>query len=471
VRVSRVGARGGESFILPDVQRETIARVAAAKGLEVVEWFEDLDASGGKYEREGFQRALELAEAGDVEAVVVARLTRFARSVLDTHRALERIELAGGRLIAGDIDVDTSTPTGRLLRGMLAMLAEFELDVARENWETAKASAVDRGVKISSRAPFGFRFDETHRLEPVAGERELVVELFEARREGASYQELLELFEARTGLRSYKQTISYMLENRAYTGAVTYSDLVNEAAHEAIVERELFEAVQAVGAARRLASNRRSGRGVRSLLGGIARCATCGSGLIRSSNGRGAGVYRCQSRDCDRRVYVGELALDAWLEAELFAWAGAAADELVEVGLQPSRPPASPRAELELRLADARRALEVYVTSPDNFGLEAGLFAAGVDARQALIDELRLELEELGELDELDAIRTTLRAAWPELETAERRRLVAVAVDELVVERGVRGQGQPVGERARVIFRASAVPENRSELFEQSRTA
>ena len=51
VRVSRVGARGGDSFLSPALQREGIARVAAREGLEVVEVVEELDASGGDARR------------------------------------------------------------------------------------------------------------------------------------------------------------------------------------------------------------------------------------------------------------------------------------------------------------------------------------------------------------------------------------------------------------------------------------
>ena len=464
VRVSRVGGRGGESFISPDVQRSTIEAKARERGLEVVEWVTDLDASDGKFEREGFQRAIEAVEAGAAEAIVVARLTRFARSVLDTHRALERIELAGGRLVACDLDVDVSTPAGRMMRNILATLAEFELDVAREQWQTAKASAVDRGVKISNRAPFGYRFDSGHRLEPVAGERELVVELFERRADGASWGDLLELFEARTGRVSYKQTVKHMLENRSYAGVVTYGDeLVNESAHEAIVSTELFEAAQATSAAW-LASQgptRRFGRGAQSLLGGIAKCSACGAGMARSTGGKDRpAIYRCPNHRCSARASILEAVLDKHVEAELFAWAGETADELVDVPLDAEAP--STREELEL----ARRALELYVTTPDGFGLEPAIFAAGARARQARVDELELELEEADAGDGLDAIRTTLRSAWPGLDVADRRRLVASVVDAVVVSRRIRSAPQAIGERVRVLF-ASSSADDRAELANQ----
>lgn len=468
VRVSRVGGRGGESFISPDVQREAIEAKARERGLELVGWETDLDQSGGKFEREGFQRALDAVEAGEAGAIVVARLTRFARSVLDTHRALERIERGGGRLVACDLDVDVSTPAGRMMRNILATLAEFELDVAREQWETAKARAVDRGVKIARLAPFGYRFDAGHRLEPVAGERELVVELFARRAGGASWTELLELFEAQTGRRSYKQTMKYMIENRAYLGIVTYSDnLVNENAHEPLVELELWEAAQKPSAAWKSGSKRLD-RGVRSLLGGIARCASCGHGLSRSSGGvaKPAGIYRCPNHRCEARASIAEDALDAFVEDELFDWAGEVADEEVVVELEPEAPPRSSRAVIVRRLEEARLALENYVTSPDGFGLEPAMFAAGARARQELVDELELELEEADAGDELDELRSSFRSVWREF-PEERRRLVATSVAELVVERRDRARPKAIGERVRIVLGSGAAAEDRAELANQ----
>ena len=56
IRVSRVGGRTGEGFISPEVQRQRIQNWADASGVEILEWWEELDQSGGKRERPLFQR-------------------------------------------------------------------------------------------------------------------------------------------------------------------------------------------------------------------------------------------------------------------------------------------------------------------------------------------------------------------------------------------------------------------------------
>lgn len=80
VRVSRVGGRGGDSFLSPDLQREEIVRAAAREGLEIGEVIEELDASGGDAKRPGWNRALEVVERGEAAAVVVYNISRASCS-------------------------------------------------------------------------------------------------------------------------------------------------------------------------------------------------------------------------------------------------------------------------------------------------------------------------------------------------------------------------------------------------------
>src|SRR5690348_14869173 len=92
IRVSRVAGREGASFISTEVQRERIEGMAAAHGHTVSDWEQDLDQPGSKYDRPGFQAALEAVERGEADGIIVARLDRFARSVADAARAMQRLE-------------------------------------------------------------------------------------------------------------------------------------------------------------------------------------------------------------------------------------------------------------------------------------------------------------------------------------------------------------------------------------------
>src|SRR4051812_43675257 len=97
VRVSRTNGRSGDSFISPDMQRAKIEQWAALRGVEIADWHTDLDQSGGKLSRPGFDAALERVQSGATGGVVVAKLDRFSRAgVADALRLIDGIVESGG---------------------------------------------------------------------------------------------------------------------------------------------------------------------------------------------------------------------------------------------------------------------------------------------------------------------------------------------------------------------------------------
>src|SRR5436309_8132493 len=156
IRVSRVAGREGESFIAPEVQRRKIADWATLHGVNIVQWWEELDQSGAKRERPMFQQALERCERRETGGIVVARLDRFARSAIDALESIKRLNDAGARLVSVEDNFDGSTAMGRFAIGILTLIAELELERIRESWATAIREAVGRGVHISGQVPTGY---------------------------------------------------------------------------------------------------------------------------------------------------------------------------------------------------------------------------------------------------------------------------------------------------------------------------
>lgn len=124
IRISKVGDRGGSrSFISPDVQRETVKRLAAIHGLTIGELVEELDISGSTPidERE-LGRLVRKVEEGTSRGLLVWKLSRFSRNLLDGVTVADRIHRAGGRLISEDFD--SAAPMGKALLGLLLGLTE-----------------------------------------------------------------------------------------------------------------------------------------------------------------------------------------------------------------------------------------------------------------------------------------------------------------------------------------------------------
>src|SRR5215208_6940896 len=92
VRVSQVGDREGARFISPRLQRQRIEQWAKLHRATVVVVHEELNESGARNDRPKLLEALGRIERGDTDGLVVARMDRFGRSLLDSLAAIERID-------------------------------------------------------------------------------------------------------------------------------------------------------------------------------------------------------------------------------------------------------------------------------------------------------------------------------------------------------------------------------------------
>lgn len=105
--------------------------------------------SGTSTQRPEFKSCMEYLREGD--CLVITRLDRLARSVLDLARILARFNSEGIDLYVIDQNIDTSTSSGKLLFNMLAAVAEFENELRRERQQEGIAKAKERKVKFGRR--------------------------------------------------------------------------------------------------------------------------------------------------------------------------------------------------------------------------------------------------------------------------------------------------------------------------------
>lgn len=288
IRVSRVAGRGGDSFISPSDQRDRIAAYATAKGHRVVDFISDLDESGGRIERPGFQAVLARCEAGEAEGVIVAKLDRFARSLVDAAATVTRLDAAGCTLVSVADDIDASGPSGKLMRAILFAFAEFERDRINESWATARQRAIGRGVHVG-KAPIGYVAVEGM-LEVDPKTAATIRAAFEARAGGASMTDVARLLDS-MGTRHWTlTTTTSMLGNRTYLGEVRHGDYTNPNAHQPLVSLALFEAANAK---QPVAATRADSTGAGALLTGLIRCAGCRHSLGPTKRGS---VYACKGR-------------------------------------------------------------------------------------------------------------------------------------------------------------------------------
>lgn len=456
-RVSRVGGRNGDSFISPTVQRQQMSAYAKAHGHKIGTVYEDLDESGGKASRPEFDKALAAIEEGTADGLIVAKLDRFMRSLPDALDVIERIESAGGQLISVSDNFDSSTPMGRFARDLVLRLGQLERERIAEAWQTALANANARGIHVASRCPTGYRRREDKRLEPDPVAAPVIHELFVRRGDGVSWSELARFLNESGVVGPYGSpnwshtAVSKIIRNRVYLGEARSNHHINPDAHEPLVTQEEWDRAQS-----RNGHQGTAPRANDTLLSGLLRCAGCRYLMKvdkhRSEGGERLRSYRCRgdhaAGKCPHKAFSLARAVEPFVEREFLAALGPDG---------PLAESAASTAELEAAQAEVEAAaaeLDAYVTAAS--ALDAALFQRGLQVRQKKLDDARMTAAELRARQPAGAGMTVaLRDVWGELSVPEKRDLLAAAIDGVML-RQARTQGEPIGQRVKILWRGEA---------------
>lgn len=147
VRVST--AEQADSGLGLAAQRATIEAESARRGWNLTATYEDAGASGKTVaNRVGLDEALSAVQAGAAAALVVAKLDRLSRSLLDFAALMERSRREGWSLVALDLGVDTTTPSGEMIANVMATFAQFERRLIGQRTKDALAVKRSQGVRL-----------------------------------------------------------------------------------------------------------------------------------------------------------------------------------------------------------------------------------------------------------------------------------------------------------------------------------
>lgn len=136
-----------------EAQRGAIRAECGRKGWTLLRTHEDASASGKALNgRPGLAEALGLLDKGQADALVVAKLDRLSRSLLDFASLMERSRKNGWALVALDLGVDTSTPAGEMMANVLATFAQFERRLIGQRTREALAVKRAEGVRLGRRS-------------------------------------------------------------------------------------------------------------------------------------------------------------------------------------------------------------------------------------------------------------------------------------------------------------------------------
>lgn len=253
-----------QSFNSLDAQREACsAYIASQKGegwLPLPTRYDDGGYSGGNMERPGLARLLSDIEAGRVDVVVVYKVDRLTRSLSDFARIVERFDRRGVSFVSVTQAFNTTTSMGRLTLNVLLSFAQFEREVTSERIRDKVAASKKKGMWMGGNPPLGYIGHE-RTLRIVPKEAETVRLCFARYLQLGSVHALHRELKAqgvtsrlRTapdgrvsgGLPLGRGQLFHLLKNRVYIGEIVHGDKSWPGLHEPIVERETFDAVQAL---------------------------------------------------------------------------------------------------------------------------------------------------------------------------------------------------------------------------------
>lgn len=304
-----------QDFNSLDAQREAcLAYIQRQAGWSVLDTrYDDGGFTGANIDRPAFQRLLADIEAHRIDVVVVYKVDRLSRSLLDFARVMERFNATGASFVSVTQNFSTADAMGRLTLNMLMSFAEFEREMISERTRDKIAGARRRGKWTGGPVPLGYTVVdkklEVHELEAV-----LVREIFALYHEHRSAlavaralnqrQEVTKRHRAVSGRcripRAWtKSDVLRVLKNPVYAAYMAADGQLYDAEHTALIERTVFARTQALLEAATKAKSP-AVRNPEYLLRGVLRCARCGAGFTTASTISGRVIhryYRCVTRD------------------------------------------------------------------------------------------------------------------------------------------------------------------------------
>jgi DNA invertase Pin-like site-specific DNA recombinase len=220
--------------------------------------YDDGGFSGGNTERPALRRLLDDVRAEKIDIIVVYKVDRLTRSLADFAKLVELFDRHGVSFVSVTQQFNTTTSMGRLTLNVLLSFAQFEREVTSERIRDKIAASKRKGIWVGGMAPLGYDTKD----------RKIVVNTAEVDRVRAIFQRYLELGSLNlllkdlrdrnivTKIRALKTgaaiggipftrgPLAHLLRNRFYIGEVVFKGEILPGEQPAIIERDLFEAVQ-----------------------------------------------------------------------------------------------------------------------------------------------------------------------------------------------------------------------------------
>ena len=246
-----------------DAQREACEAYIKSQAHEgwrqIPDHYDDGAFSGASLDRPALQELLIEVTAGKIDIIVVYKVDRLTRSLADFAKLVELFDQRAVSFVSVTQSFNTTSSMGRLTLNVLLSFAQFEREVIGERVRDKIAASKAKGIWVGGSVPLGYA-SVNKKLVVIPEEAETVRLIFRGYLEVGSIRDLVEDLDrkeirtrrltlatgkTRGGIRFGVGALSHLLRNRFYIGEVAYKGKIHPGEQAPIVDRELFEAVQA----------------------------------------------------------------------------------------------------------------------------------------------------------------------------------------------------------------------------------
>ena len=185
---------GGERGVGLAAQKTAIVAEAAARGWQLIDVLEDAGYSGRDCNRPALAAALNVLCRSEAAVLLVSKLDRLSRSILDFTGLMARARKEGWAITALDCSVDTTTPAGEAMANVMATFAQYERRLIAQRTSDALKELRSQG-RAYGPTPFGYQRDGTRLMEH-DDEQRVVERMLRLRRSGKSYDKIAKVLNA-----------------------------------------------------------------------------------------------------------------------------------------------------------------------------------------------------------------------------------------------------------------------------------
>jgi len=242
-----------QEFNSLDAQHEACSAYIASQRHEgwklIKRRFDDGGISGGTLERPALQALLSDVDQGLVDMIVVYKIDRLTRSLSDFAKLIDRLEAKGCSFVSVTQSFNTSSSMGRLTLNVLLSFAQFEREVTAERIRDKIVASKKKGMWMGGMVPWGYKVHSDPKVQSL--------EICEQK--SSDIQIVFDLYEQLGCLSKVKSSVDTLwpernwsrgrihniLINPIYIGKIKHKTEIYEGLHEAIIDRDQFDGVQA----------------------------------------------------------------------------------------------------------------------------------------------------------------------------------------------------------------------------------